>query len=391
MTLWSVWWACAADPLADLILVGVDPSDAPIAGLSAEWLDRFADGDALFDAPYLESQGLGPAYIRPSCASCHADDGRGPGEVQKFSVVGADGWPVGDPLPYGHTTRPLLAGGGLTPVLPPAEGALITTRAPNPVFGRGYLEAVDPEELERLESEQAARGDAIRGRINRVRWSSDARPDTPFHAYGPGATDLQGRFGLKGRIATLDEFAADALQGDMSITSPLRPAELPNPDGLADDHEPGVDVDIAVVDALADYVRLLAIPARADLPGADLFAAVGCDACHVPALRTRADYPIEALADIDAEIYSDLLVHDLGSAYTDGLIDGSAGPTDWKTAPLMGLRFLRSYLHDGRAPTVEAAILDHRGDGSEANAVIDAFEDLSDGDRAELVSFVESL
>jgi CxxC motif-containing protein (DUF1111 family) len=389
--------ACAApdDPLAGLQLVHADASDAPIAGLDDVWLDRFARGDALFEAPFRETTGLGPVYIRQSCASCHADDGRGPGVVEKFVLVGEDGaTPDADQsaLPWGHTARPQLAGGATTPLqIPDLPNLLVTTRAPAAIFGRGYLEAVRDDELLRLEAEQAQRSDTISGRVNRVPWTSAAPADPRFSPFLPGDAGLPGRFGLKGRVATLDEFAADALQGDMSITSPLRPHELPNPDGLTDDLRPGIDVTQETVDLLADYTRLVDIPARASVPGASIFEEVGCAVCHTPTLRTRADYPIPPLADIDAPVYTDLLLHDMGADAADGLTDAEAGPREWRTAPLIGLRHLAAYLHDGRADSVAAAISLHRGPGSEANAVIDQFEALAPEARATLLTFVESL
>lgn len=384
-----------ADPLAGLILVGADPPDAAIADLPAPWADRFAEGDVAFDAVYRDATGLGPAYVRQACTSCHADDARGPGVVEKFVRVEPDGvTPRADQsgLPWGHTARPHVAGGATTPLLPPSDlpDLLVTARLAPPVFARGYVEAVADEEMERVEAEQAAAGE-VSGRVHRVAWQSAANPDARFHDHGPGDEGLVGRFGLKARIATLDEFVADALQGDLSITSPLRPDELPNPDGRADDLRPGVDVDLDTVNVVADYVRLLAIPARDDVPGADVFAEVGCAACHVPRLRTRDDHPVPALAGIDAPLYSDLLLHDLGAALADGMIEGDAGPSEWKTAPLVGVRHQRALLHDGRARDVEEAIVAHGEPDSEAAASVDAFLALPEAERAVLVRFVESL
>ena len=148
----------------------------------------------------------------------------------------------------------------------------------------------------------------------------------------------------------------------MSITTPMRPDELPNPDGLTDDLLSGVDLDLDTVEKVGDYLRLLDIPAR-DLPdngGEALFTQVGCAGCHTPTLRTRADYPIE----------------------------GDALGSEWKTTPLMGLRFFRSFLHDGRALTVEDAITAH---GGEAEDAVAAFEALSPDERAALLDWVSAL
>lgn len=374
-----------------------DPTNAPLRGASAEQVERFKEGDALFVFVFRKQDGLGPLYIREACGACHDGASRGPGAVQKMALVDADGvTPAADQsaLAYGHTVRPYATAGATTPVSPPEGLALLklSRRLGPPVFGRGYMEAVDDAEIERVAAEQAARGDGIRGRINRVVFHSKSNPDQPFHTHAEGDSGLIGRFGFKARVATLDDFAADAYQGDMGVTSPLRPAELPNPDGVTDDGKPGEDVDLGTVNAVADYMRLLEIPRRE--PGHErgerLFGEVDCAACHVPSLRTRADYPIPQLAGIDAPVYTDFLLHDLGPELADGLIDEEASSTAWRTAPLIGLRHATSYLHDGRAKTVEEAILLHDGPGSEAAASVAAFRDLSAEDRAALIDFVRS-
>jgi CxxC motif-containing protein (DUF1111 family) len=118
---------------------------------------------------------------------------------------------------------------------------------------------------------------------------------------------------------------------------------------------------------------------------------VQCAACHVTSLKTRADYPIASLSGIDAPVFTDLLLHDMGDLLADGLADESATSRTWKTAPLIGLRHLKGFLHDGRAMTVEQAILAHEGPGSEANDAIARFKALSADDRKALIAFVQSL
>jgi CxxC motif-containing protein (DUF1111 family) len=377
-----------------------DSVDGPIPWLDEALLREFNDGDLSFGTPLRVADGLGPLYTRSSCAACHDSGVRGPGLVQKMSVVQADGvTPAEDQskLSFGHTVHPLTAGGGRSPIVPPSGDASVkvSTRVGPPVIGRGYLEAVADESIERMAAEQAAKG-LVHGRVNYVTYASQPNIDTRFHSYQPGDRVI-GRFGLKARVATLDDFAADAFQGDMGITSPLRPNEFPNPDGLTDDDKPGIDVGYDSINRRAMYLRLLAIPVRrTQSEGARLFASAGCADCHAPSLRTRADYPVAELADIDAPIYSDLLLHQMGAELADGLpagpdTDGVAGSFEWRTAPLIGLRFNRTLMHDGRATNVEAAILAHRGDGSEANASIDLFDGLTSGEREALVTFVEAL
>jgi CxxC motif-containing protein (DUF1111 family) len=374
---------------------GTDPFDVPIDAATKEQVALFFKGDGLFDVPFRESDGLGPLYIRIACSSCHTEASKGPGLVQKMVVLDADGSPALDQssLPFGHTVRPQIAAGAMTPIVPPGDPAVKTTIRVGPsVLGRGYLEAIEDSEIERVAEEQANRTDAIGGRINHVVYSSEANPDTTFGGHARGDV-LIGRFGLKARIATVDDFTADALQGDMGVTNPLRPIELPNPEGLVDDAKPGIDVDAEFVNDVANYLRLVAIPARRGLTaeGRQLFERAQCSVCHVPTLRTRADYPIEQLRAIDAPIYSDLLLHDMGRELADGIADGDANWREWKTTPLIGLRFARTYLHDGRAASIEAAIRMHAGSGSEAGGAVRLFEAFSDSERRALVTFVSAL
>jgi CxxC motif-containing protein (DUF1111 family) len=386
------------DPLDGIKLVGDDPVDTPLLAATPVEVERFNVGDALFEAVFREPDGIGPLYVRNACGACHAGAGRGPGAVDKMALVDADGiTPLADQsgLKYGHTVRPYRAAGAMTPIAPPISGAMVkvSQRLGPALFGRGYLEAIADAEILRMQAEQKGRDDGIHGRPNRVVYHSQANPETAYHAHHEGEADLIGRFGFKARVATLDDFTADAFQGDMGITSPLRPVEPPNPDGLTDDGQPGVDVTANNVNAIADYMRLIEIPGRfvPPGPGKDLFAAARCSVCHAPTLKTRADYPIKALAGIAAPVYTDLLLHDLGDALADGLTDESATSRSWKTAPLIGVRHQTSFLHDGRATTVEQAILAHGGPGSEANDSVSRFKSLALEKRKTLIDFVQSL
>ena len=397
---------CSSTPVGtasapDKSTIGLgDLSDAPIDGVGQELEARFNEGDALFDLPYRDADGLGPLYIRTRCSSCHNGGARGPGLIQTMAVVESDGaTPAADQsrLAFGHTARALLAAGAKTPISPPPgdPNIRIGIRLGPPVFGRGYMEAVLDSEIERVEREQAARTDGIHGRINRVVYPSEANPDTTVHTHKKGDANLIGRFGLKARTATLDDFAAGALQGDIGITSPLRPNELPNPDGLTDDLKRGVDVPIETVNTLANYVRLLAIPTRAGTEaterGRELFDRVKCSVCHVPSLKTRPDYPLKVLAGIDAHVFTDFLLHNWGNDAADGMTDGQATSQSWRTAPLVGLRFNKTFLHDGHALSVEQAILFHDNPGSEPSVAAKLFLQLSQEERTTLVDYVSAL
>lgn len=382
-----------ADNTPSPVESSADPVDTPLRGADSDMVSKFHDGDGVFELPMRPADGLGPLYIRHACADCHETGVRGPGLVQKMSIVEADGATAAadqSALVYGHTVRPFVTAGATTPILPPeVDGLKVSVRVGPPVIGRGYMEAVADSEIERVEAEQEGRDDGIHGRIHRVTYLSEANPDTTFHAHQKGETGLIGRFGLKARIATLDEFTADAFQGDMGMTSPMRPEEPKNPDGLTDDDKPGVDLSIDSVNQAAFYMRALEIPRRADDPsGAALFEAARCGVCHVAALKTRADYPIKLLADKTVAVYTDFLLHDLGTDLADGLVDGDAKGSEWRTAPLIGLRHSATFMHDGRATSIEEAILDHAGEATDS---VKRYQAMTAADRDALIRFVESL
>jgi CxxC motif-containing protein (DUF1111 family) len=382
------------EPTPAPVLVTEDNSDDPLAGLTPELQKAFDDGDAFFEARLFPSQGLGPLYVRTSCASCHANDGKGPGFVQKMAAFDDDGAPLA--LPFGNTVHPFVEGGATTPILPPDGAVHVSTRIGPAVFGRGFIEAIADDVIEGFEAAQRNRDDGISGRIHRVQWQSEANPNAIVHDHQPGDEGLIGRFGLKARIATLDEFTADAFQGDMGITSPLRPTEIANPDGIVDDFKPGVDIDLDRVTAVAMYMRLVDMPRRDfvdvnEADGAAVFAEARCAVCHVPQQHTAADWAVAPLADRDVSLFTDLLLHDMGEGLKDDIVDGDASGREWKTAPLLGNRFFDGFLHDGRAKTVREAIAAHSSDGSEANDSVARFNGLSAAQQDLLVAYVESL
>lgn len=364
-------------PGGQRLRVKVDRPDLPIAAASDLELASFKDGDALFEATIRESDGLGPLYIRDSCAACHRNDGRGPGFVRKLisrRPVGAAA--RASLFPFGTTERPFVAAGARQPVLAVAnETVSFVRRLPPAVFGRGYIEAISSQEIERIAKAASARVGTARGRPNRLQDGSI------------------GRFGVKARLATLDEFTADALNGDMGITTPLRRTEQLGPEGLSDDEKPGLDFPAERVQRISEYVRLLDIPRRAaqSAEGAELFAMAGCATCHVVSLHTDLRFPVRALADVEAPIYSDLLLHDMGEALSDGQYEGDALPREFRTAPLIGLRYLPNLLHDGRARNVAEAIDAHGAEDSEAHDSFVLYRALKPSARDVLLKFVDSL
>ncbi len=125
--------------------------------------------------------------------------------------------------------------------------------------------------------------------------------------------------------------------------------------------------------------------------GLKLFKATGCSRCHQPEQKVALLQPDGEQLKANIAPYTDLAVHDLGPGLADHDLAGDAHPTRWRTAPLwgMGYRIGRekrpTFLHDGRARSVEEAVLWHDG---EAAVVRDRFEHLSSDQREQLLRFV---
>jgi CxxC motif-containing protein (DUF1111 family) len=368
-----------------------DVFDAPVPGLTAAEQAAFARGDAEFSRRFAPRTGLGPIFNNVSCFSCHSGDGRGRPENALVRL----GSPDDDFLvALGGPQIQDRAVVGAEPEQVPV-GINVSVRLPSPVFGVGLMEAIPDATLLALADPDDDDGDGISGRANVV-----ALPDylPPDEDAGPRV----GRFGRKGQVASLFQQTVEAYHQDIGITSDFRPVENRNPRSSvpaeAGDLAAEPEVPAATVRAVVHYIRALAPPAPGPMTprreeGRQLFDQVRCGACHVPTLRTGA-HAIRALANQDATLYSDLLLHDMGDELADNRPDGSATGREWRTPPLWGLRLMRQFLngdaflmHDGRARSVEEAIMMH---GGEARASRDLFAALTPAQRAALLDFVES-
>ena len=371
-----------------------DVFDAPLSGLSSAELAAFARGDAEFERQFSPNTGLGPIFNDVSCATCHSGDGRG----QLRNALLRIGEPDNDFLASigGPQIQDKAINGAVAEAVP--SGVAVSVRLPPPVFGSGLIEAIpeaailanaDPDDLD---------GDGISGRPNFV----NAAPFVPVGEPGGGAGLKLGRFGRKAQNAVLLQQVVTAYLEDMGITSPFLPLENRNPlSGVpieAVDRVADPEVLESTVQAVTHYLRALAPPAPgAETPsraeGRALFQQIGCASCHVPSFQTGPS-PLAAAAGQTVELYSDLLLHDMGDALADHRSDGQATGREWRTAPLWGTRLMRHFLngqalllHDGRARSVEEAILLHGGEGLAAR---NAFANLTASHRAALLDFVES-
>lgn len=370
-----------------------DVFDGPLEGLSPELAAMFARGDENFERVFTPATGLGPIFNQPGCETCHPGDGRG-GIAQalvRFSR-GADLVPdEGGPQLQDHAIM------GVTPeALPP--GVDTSRRTAPPVFGIGLIEAIPASTIIALADSVDMNSDGISGRVN---WVS-AASFVPATEIGGGSGLQVGRFGRKANVSSLLEQVTTAYQQDMGITSDFIPDEPLNAQGGGagvGDVVADPEIPATVVNETAMYVRLLAPPGRSTNTeqvrrGEQLFASVGCVGCHVPTLQTGL-HAIPQLSDRPVNLYSDLLLHDMGPELADNRPDGSASGTEWRTAPLWGTRLVRDFLggeafflHDGRASTLDQAIRLHGGEASAARA---AYLSLPESDRAALIAFLESL
>jgi CxxC motif-containing protein (DUF1111 family) len=282
-------------------------------------------------------------------------------------------------------TRPVYTIADPYMALPP--DIRISPRLAPPVYGLGLLEAVPAADILALTDEADLDGDGISGKANRV-WN---------------VLDQQlalGRFGWKAENPTAGQQAADAAHNDMGLTSYYFPEEhcegqLNCQDGV----QAGHDVDDETTDLFAFYFQTVAVPAPRTYNdpvvrrGEQLFQDHQCASCHTPKHITGA-HPIGALAYQTIYPYTDLLLHDMGDGLSDHRPTYRATGNEWRTPPLWGIGLTQTvnpkatFLHDGRAATLEEAILWH---GGEAEASREAFRTMSDEDREALIAFLKSL
>jgi CxxC motif-containing protein (DUF1111 family) len=131
------------------------------------------------------------------------------------------------------------------------------------------------------------------------------------------------------------------------------------------------------------------------LKGEELFTSAGCVSCHQPTIKTGSFHPLAELRNQVIHPYTDMLVHDMGPGLADNMGEGGATGSEWRTEPLWGLGLIEpamgadvAYLHDGRARTLNEAVLWHGGWAFKAK---EKFRNMPADDRAALIAFLKSL
>ena len=373
-------------------LLSTTPSfGEPFAELSAADLARFAAGKVEFQAVETVAEGLGPVFNEASCASCHSGPVGGTNFrlETRFGRTRANG--TFDPMTEFGGSLLQDRGIGFVSTLAgthtfngevvPAQATVIARRLTTPLFGLGLVDAVPDEELLRLAQIEAESDPETGGTPNLVREIRTNRTRV-------------GRFGWKAQVPTLFQFSGDAYLNEMGITSPEFPSEnCPQGDcaALKFNPFPALNDDGTAVVKFTDFMTLLAPPPRGpnageESDGTELFASVGCSACHTPTLKT-GESPVEVLSHKRFHPFSDFLLHDMGSL-GDGIEQSKATGRLMRTAPLWGVRSRSKLLHDGRATTLEAAILAHDGQGSKAR---DRFQALDAKAKLAFLAYLKSL
>ena len=423
---------------------GAAGAGAPLAGLTKTELAFFNAGTTEFAEEEDVADGLGPTMNLGSCASCHlqpAVGGTSPpvnpqvafatlngaantvpsfitanGPVREARFVNnPDGTPDGGVHDlFTITGRSDVPGCILAQ--PDFEKELarrnVIFRIPTPVFGAGLIEQISDQAILANQAIDIPKKKALKiaGRPNIVLTGHAISGQ----ANNNGNDGTVARFGWKAQNKSLLLFSGEAYNVEMGITNELFQTERDEtptcqfatvPNTITDTAgETPVDA-VSPIEKFAFFMRFLAPPAPSpDTPGGadsiargrNLFGDAGCALCHTPTLNT-GNAAVAALRNQPVNLFSDLLVHDMGPGLADGVTQGQAGPREFRTAPLWGLGQRIFFLHDGRTSDLREAIRAHRSgsfftfNASEANGVIRNFNALQENQKQDVLNFLRSL
>jgi CxxC motif-containing protein (DUF1111 family) len=411
----------------------VNSRDPPFySKLDAITLARAQLGHAVFNTQFVPAgtagaariDGLGPLFNSVSCDECHNEgaDARGPqgdgpapqnlvlqlqrpgtapdvpsaGDAHYGQVLNTASLPALEPeasvtiryrLERGHypdgTAWALRDPQYVLSDLrygPLAADTLIKPRLAPPLFGDGLLEAVPASAITNPPGEPSG---------------------APAWQLIDGGREL-GRFGWQGSSVSIREQTGKAMAREMGLTNPMFAHDDCTPiqtDCRSQPNGGAPEVSPQLFDAVIEFVRWLAVPAApansvaaaARGPGSALFTQLGCSSCHravLPAVLPAAE---GGSANATITAYTDLRLHDLGLGLADHDASGQRVRSLFRTAPLWGLGYRigreqqLTLLHDGRARSVEEAILWHDG---EASGALIAFERLPAQQRQALLSWL---
>ncbi len=391
--------------------------------------------------------GLGPRFNSNQCASCHLQPnvgGSSPPQNPLIDVAAADGATNSVPwfnAPNGpvrearfvqsngvkdggvhnlfvvtgrsdagtcNITQPNFLPAG-NPLTGQGGNRNIVFRIPTPIFGAGLIEAIpDSAILANAAANASGKNQSgVRGHANAIQGGN-----TNLSANDGTIT----RFGWKAQNKSLLMFAGEAYNVEMGVSNQLFPQERDETPACRTYGSTPEDTNnmpptvtgntmnvLSDIEAFANFMRMLAPPVPAPatastINGRTQFTNVGCALCHTPSFTTgRAvatgsfTNPSPALSNQPVNLFSDLLVHHMGEALADGITQGAAGPDEFRTAPLWGLGERVFFLHDGRARNLLSAIQAHESPGSEANTVVQRFNNMSAAQQQDVLNFLRSL
>lgn len=369
--------------------------DGPVEGLNSEENTKFLRGDVAFnDEVFTAQTGLGPNFVATSCGSCHAGDGKGHPftTLTRFGQSDSTGNQF---MTYGAPQLQNRAIPGYAPETIPA-GATSSKFTPPANTGLGFLAALTDAQILANADPNDLNGDGISGVPNYISAPFYFIPQN-FHQAFNGK--YIGRFGKKAAAIDLLHQTVNAYNQDMGITSEFSPAE-PGVNGVGVYPLADPEVSINTIMDVVFYLRTLKAPIQRDqtnenvLAGKQIFTDLKCAACHMPEWTTGQS-DIAALSYKTFYPYTDLLLHDMGPGLDDGYTEGTALSSEWRTPPLWGLGLSKnsqggSYylMHDGRATTIDQAILLHGGEALQSKIMYQA---LSEDEKQKLIQFLESL
>lgn len=381
----------------------------PNEDLSAEELTKFQKGKDLFEHSFALAEGLGPVFIASNCESCHFKGGKGHpfNEIVRYGKW-ADSGEFDD---MNYKSGPQLqyrAINGYPAEEIPQDAEGIVHLNPPALAGLGFLEAISDETILNWQDAGDANNDGISGRAAFVNTphNLDEFENADIHEshYIEDGKRI-GRFGKKAFSINLFQQTARALKEDIGITTF---AEIDDPfnykasssvifegDGVENPELSNLELDNLVF-----FMRSSAIPPRRNasnpevLNGELLFDQIGCINCHKANIQT-SNTKFDFLSNKTIHPYTDLLLHDMGEKLDDNYTEGDAESSEWRTPPLWGIGLVEFsqggnafYLHDGRAQTLNDAILFH---GGEAQQTIDQYLELNAAQQDDIVSFLKSL
>jgi CxxC motif-containing protein (DUF1111 family) len=367
-----------------------DLLDGPVEGLNESENIRFLRGDIAFnDEIFTPESGLGPLFVANSCGSCHPGDGKG----HPFTTLTRFGQNDETGNQYQHVGGPQLQNRAIPGFLPEQlpEGVGYSKLTPPANTGLGFIDAVTDEDIIAWADPADSDGDGISGVPNWVQMKD-------YLIQRPGSVEVNGkyvgRFGKKGAAYDLHQQTASAYNQDIGITSTYEPFDTHS--GFAIDPE----ISDQTIQDVVFYLKTLKAPVPRNtqhneiISGSQLFGDLNCAGCHRPEMKTGPS-SIPALANKTFYPYTDLLLHDMGPALDDGYTEGSAKTSEWRTPPLWGLglsKFSQGgeyfLLHDGRARSIEEAIILH---GGEAESSKQKYVELTETGKRDLIRFLESL